>query len=91
MEEINLQTQNDLLKYSFTKLKNTNLNNFKGTYFDKIFAEAMRLEKQEKDEIIVREIEFEMCCHVDYSQRIVLCGNKTVLGDWNAKKRFHNL
>jgi hypothetical protein len=91
MEEINLQSQNDILKYSFTQLKNTNLNNFKGPYFDQLFAEAMRLEKQEKEEIIVKEIEFELCCHVDYCQRIVLCGNKREIGDWNVKKRYYKV
>ncbi len=33
----------------------------------------------------------ELCCHVDYCQRIVLCGNKTEIGDWNVKKRYYNV
>lgn len=87
MEEIYLNSQNDILKFSFSQLKNTKLHNFKGSYYDQLFAEAMRLEKEEKDEIIVKEIEFEINYHVDYSQRLVLCGNKSELGDWNPKKR----
>ena len=87
MEEIYLNSQNDILKFSFSQLKNTKLHNFKGPYYDKLFAEAMRLEKEEKDEIIVKEIEFEINYHVDYNQRLVICGNKCELGDWNPKRR----
>lgn len=88
MDEINLNSQNDILKFSFTQLKNTKLHNFKGPYFEQLFAEAMKLEKEEKEEIIVKEIEFELNYHLDYSERLVICGNKPELGDWNPKRRF---
>lgn len=88
-EKINLQKKSDILKYSYSQLKNTKLHNFQGDYFKEIFAEAIKLEKEEKDEIIVEYIEIEMHYHIEFGQKVVLCGNQIDLGSWNAKKGYN--
>ena len=85
-EKINLQKKSDILKYSYSQLNNTKLHNFQGDYYKELFAEAMKLEKEEKEEILVDYIEFEMQYHIEFGQKLVLCGNLTELGAWNAKK-----
>ena len=86
--KINLEKKSDILKYSFTQLANSKLYNFKGQYFEELFAEAMKLEKEEKDKICVKEIEFEINLHVEFGQRLVLTGSQNELGSWDPKRRL---
>jgi hypothetical protein len=47
----------------------------------------MRLEKEEKSEIKVKQIEFEIVYHVDFGQKIVVCGSGNEIGAWDPKRR----
>jgi len=89
MEKINLENKTDILKFSFTQLKNTKLYNFSGNFYKELFAEAMRLEKEEKAEIIIKEIEFEVTYRVEFGQRVVMVGNINEFGNWDVKKSYN--
>lgn len=87
MDKINLNVQSDLLKFTYSELKNTKLYNFQGDFFKKLFEEAMQLEREEKAQVTVKEIEFEIPHHVFFGQRVVVCGSSSELGKWDPKQR----
>lgn len=67
-EKIELNTCFDLYKLPINVLKNTKIYNFKGKYFDKIYEEALKIEKSGtlthkqdiKKQINFYKIEFEI-------------------------------
>lgn len=87
-EYVNLDKKSDILKYSFNILAKSKLSNFKGKFYEELFAEAKKLEKEEKDVIFVNEIELEVNHHVEFGQRLVITGSVDELGSWDIKRRF---
>ena len=87
MDKITINKSSDILKFSFTELKKTKLSKFEGKFFNDLFEQAMKCEKEEKEQIIVKDVEFELVYHVDFGQRIGICGEAYELGQWDIKKR----
>ncbi len=67
-KKIELNTCFDLYKLPISVLNNTKIYNFKGKYFDKIYEEALKIEKSRKESerldnkkpVNIQKIEFEI-------------------------------
>ena len=91
--KIILENSTDLYKLSLNVLKNTKIYNYKGKYFDKIYEEALKIERSGgkvedllKKKIHVDEIELEIHFVTSFGQKVVACGSTPLLGNWNYSK-----
>ena len=85
----------DLYRLPEDVIKNTKLYNFGGKYYDKIYEEALKIERSggkiedlEKPIIKIDNIEFEMAFQTEFGQKIVVCGSVPSLGNWDAKNGY---
>lgn len=74
-EQIELNTCFDLYKLPISVLKSTKIYNFKGKYFDKIYEEALKIEKngnfkgEEKKSLNFEKIQFEIFYLTEVSKK----------------------
>ena len=92
-EKVRIESSGDLYKLPINVIKNTKLYNFEGKYFDKIYEEALKIERSGgnidevfKPKIKIKNIEFEMQFNTDFGQRLVICGSGEHLGNWDITK-----
>jgi hypothetical protein len=90
-EKIQIENSADLYKLPIHVIKNTKLYNFKGKYFDKIYEEALKIERSGgnveeilKPQVKVKEIIFEIPFHTEFGQRLVICGSIGEIGEWDV-------
>lgn len=91
-EKIKIENSADLYKLPIHVIKNTKLYNFQGKYFDKIYEEALKIERSGgnveeifKPKIKVNEIFFEISFKTEFGQRLVVCGSSREMGEWDIK------
>jgi hypothetical protein len=101
MKELKVKIENssDLYKLPLNVIKNTKIYNFEGKYFDKIYQEALKLERSgitnkisNSNEIKIKIdfIEFEMTFQTEFGQKISILGSCKTLGDWNIINAYDN-
>jgi hypothetical protein len=91
--KIILENSADLYKLPIHVLKNTKIYNFKGKYFDKIYEEALKIERSGgkvedfiKKKISIEGIELEINYATNFGQRVIACGSAPSLGNWDYKR-----
>ena len=92
-EKIRIENSADLYKLPIQVIKNTKMYNFEGKYYDKIYEEALKIERSGgnveeifKPKILISKIEFEMNYMTEFGQKIVICGSTPEMGNWDIKK-----
>ena len=92
-EKVVIENSADLYNLPFSKIKNTKLYNFSGKYYDKIYEEALKIERSGRNVeeffrpgIKVDFLQIEMPFNTDFGQKLVLCGSGEVLGNWDINK-----
>ena len=92
-EKVRIENSADLYKLPIHVIKNTKLYNFQGKYFDKIYEEALKIERSGgnleevlKPKIIIDQIVFEIFFKTEFGQKIVLSGSNEQLGEWDINK-----
>ena len=92
-----IETSADLYKLPISVLKNTKIYDFKGKYFDRIYEEALKIERSGglasfsinnylKKEINIDKIIFEMKYQTQLGQELGVIGSFDELGNWNQDK-----
>ena len=91
--KIILENSSDLYKLPIHVLKNTKIYNFKGKYFDKIYEEALKIERSGgkvddfiKKKIGITNIELELQFNTNFGQKLIVCGSANSLGSWDYTK-----
>jgi hypothetical protein len=91
--KIILENSSDLYKLPISAINNTKIYNYKGKYFDKIYEEALKIERSGKNVddffspvIKVEKLEFEILFVTEFGQRLVICGSPSDLGAWDITK-----
>jgi len=91
--KIILENSSDLYKLPMHVLKNTKIYNFKGKYFDKIYEEALKIERSGgkvddfiKKKIGITNIELEIQFNTNFGQKLIACGSSNSLGSWDYKQ-----
>ena len=92
-KKIRIDNSGDLYKLPINTIKNTKLYNFEGKYFDKIYEEALKIERSGeniedvfKPKIKIDFIEFEIPFNTEFGQKLVMCGSGEQLGNWDVTK-----
>ena len=95
VQKIRIENSADLYKLPIHLIKNTKLYNFEGKYFDKIYEEALKIERSGgnieavfKPKIKIKTIEFEMQFNTDFGQKLAICGSGDQLGNWDVNKTY---
>lgn len=92
-----IETSADLYKLPISVLKNTKIYDFKGKYYDRIYEEALKIERSGglasfsinnylKKEINIDKIIFEMKYQTQLGQELGVIGSFDELGNWNQDK-----
>ena len=91
--KVRIENSADLYKLPIHVLKNTKLYNFQCKYYDKIYEEALKIERSGgrieevyKPKIKIKFIEFEMQFDTDFGQKIIICGSGDQFGNWDTHK-----
>ena len=92
-KKIYIETPDDLFKLPLNVLKNARVNNFKGKYFDQLYAEALKIEQNgglvkldtNPRKLVICTLLFEITYHTDFGQMVALLGSLPELGKWDEK------
>jgi hypothetical protein len=94
-EKVIIENSYDLYKIPISTLKNTKIYNFKGKYYDKIFEEALKIERSggridpgsgKPISFTIDTICFEIPFVTEFGQRIGISGSLDQLGSWDQKR-----
>lgn len=93
-DKVIIETSADLYKLPISLIQKTKLYNFKGKYFDKLYEEALKIERSggtvedlEKPRKITH-IEFQMQFNTEFGQQLAIVGSTNELGNWEGKKAY---
>jgi hypothetical protein len=88
-QKVYIESSADLFKLPISTIQNTKLYNFKGKYFDKIYEEALKIEKSGKSaenfdqpDLVVERMEFHIPFNTQFGQKIGVVGSTEELGKW---------
>jgi hypothetical protein len=94
-EKVRIENAADLFKLPINLIKNTKIYNFHGKYFDKIYEEAMKIERNGgvvdgvfRSRVDIRNIIFEIKFKTEFGQRISVSGSTSHLGNWDINETY---
>jgi len=89
-EKVKIENSADLFKIPIDVINKTKLYNFYGKYYDKIYEEALKIERngnvsEQLFQSKIKRIEiinFEFNFQSEFGQRLLICGSNSELGNW---------
>lgn len=96
-EKVYIETPADLYKIPISTLKNTKIYNFKGKYFDKLYEEALKIERSDamvefhskQKEFQIAKIIFEIPYSTNFGEHLAIAGSLDSLGKWEKGRELN--
>jgi hypothetical protein len=92
-KKVRIENANDLINLPARLIKNTKLCDFHGKYFDKIYEEAIKIEREGvvvdnnlKINVFITKIIFEINFKTQFGEKIGIAGSIPQLGNWEINK-----